>query len=432
MTQYRSNLTTNLAILPMMIGAVFLSSCAVQNTKPVSSSMTQATEANAQAQAKDAIETTHHNSVRAIANPLDISELRSRIAACSPSYQQSALPILNKYQPTTLSYQQLATQADYQQLIKIEKESAICQQESLIGLENIIEVNHQVIAAELSNPNLSPEQQREWLQRLLDSERQLFELNIHLGLATPGTDELAYWHQAHSIWMQWQNTPIAIDDLESLLRAAMITEVMTKASTSLTNYLQTYHASANTDEDSELGDKRDLILNQTFIYLAQLDERNREAKQQLSSRAQSAPWLDKMASEYHQAFPNKPISADKIENTIMRFLEQDERSYMAQFIKLTNLRYQDFTDAQMLESAKTFLVEDAEQLPMSQLLAAMDYAKLGDKVSSERWLKQAFNHEDMPYKLCQMLTLDLSQQSPFFSEANGQWFQAQINQYCKS
>lgn len=413
----------------LLITAMMMTSCAVQNTKPTVIASTETTAATKAPESSQKV--TNPSERQLLTYPSEGQLLSNNVADCSVDYQQKIAPLLQKYQQPDLNYAQLQIDTDPQQLTKLGKESVGCQKGVLTNVKSMLAVKQKALQSQLDESGLSAKQRRELTQNLLNTEQQLFEVNIHLGLMTPDSDELAYWHQAHNIWIKWHNTPVAIEDLDTLIDAAMTTKAMKDASSSLTHYLHTYHGKAIAANDRPKMDKRDLILNQTFIYLAQLDERNRLAKQQLSLRAKSAPWLSQMAVEFRETYNDKTMTADKVEAAILKFIDQDDSQYMTQFIKLTNLRYQDFSEVQMLESAKTFLVEDAEHLPMSQLLAAMDYAKLGDKVSSERWLHQAFEHEDMSFKICQMMSADLARQSQLFAETNGKWFQNQIKKQCQ-
>lgn len=422
----------------LILTTLTASSCAVHTQETVSVPQPTSTSTPASAPVRlemPKVAISHSDETLPTSGLVNQQTLSQNIASCSHDYQQRRPAMIDQYRQSTFSSYRIAERSDKNLSTELPTdESLSCKlgaltNAALIGEARLIEAQKQS-----QEPTLSGLERQQLTGYALSLQKDLFYVNMRRGLLAPNPENLNYWQEAHAIWNDWNNTPVSLENADTLIETLMPTQVMGEALQALNDYLKASEGreGQHQDNDNKLAaseDRKSLIINQTFIYWSQLEARNRTTKQQLSYQAQSLPWLKNITQAFQDKYNDK-LTEDDVEKFILKIIEQDSLEVMPHFIALTEFRYQDFDEQTMLESAKTFLIQDVEHLPMSQLLAAMDYAKLGDKTSSIRWLNKAFAQEDMPYKLCQLETLDLNSLSAFFITSEGEWFKQQIKAQC--
>lgn len=367
------------------------------------------------------------------ASQLDTASWAQAINACSDDYKKLIEPEIKKFSSQTLSYDQLfdksSNRIDLANQLE-QTESVECKQQALAIVEQMNQVKVEAAQNELNKPNLAEADKREALSNLLYAQQALFFSYVRHGLIAGEDQDVQLWLQANDIWNQWLNEPIAFANGDAMVKTLMTNRALIATVGQLTDYLQNYST-----ELEQKPKKKELLLNQTLIFLAQAEANNRDVRQSLDKAVASLPWLKEMTTQLSDKpqtdkKPSESLSVIETEKALLEVLERDESLYFTQLLKLTDLRYQDFNEDKLLESAKTFLTEEVEDLALSELLAAMDYAKMGDKVSSKRWLDKAFAHNDIANEICQIQSLNPEKLNPFFNEKNGKWLLAEINKQC--
>lgn len=368
------------------------------------------------------------------ANKLAIANWTKNIEGCSATYKKLVEPEINNFSTKVLTYDKLfANDSNLLALINqlSQDESLQCKEQALTVIAQMSQLKAEAAQTELKKNDIYAPIQREAIANLLSAQQALLLSYVRHGLITNDEQDVQLWLQAHDIWTSWLNQPVAFADADEMVTTLMTNKVLISTVTELTNYLTDYKTELDLHPN-----KSELILNQTLIYLAQAEDNNRRVQQTLDKVADSLPWLKKMTNELSPTKPStnkmaKELSVTDTEKALLEVLERDETQYFTQLLKLSEIRYKNFSEVKLLESAKTFLTEEVEDLAFSQLLAAMDYAKMGDKVSSKRWLDRAFSHQDIAQEICQIQTLNPEKTNPFFKQKNGQWLLTEIHKQCQ-
>lgn len=367
-------------------------------------------------------------------NKLATANWKKNIEGCSAGYKKIIEPEINNFSTKVLTYEKLFAK-DGNLLALINQlspdETLQCKEQALAVTAQISELKVEAAQNELKKSDISAPAQREAVANLLSAQQALLLSYVRHGLITKDEQDVQLWLQAHDIWTSWLNQPVSFADADEMVATLMTNKVLISTVTELTNYLTNYKTELDLHPN-----KSELLLNQTLIYLAQAEDNNRQVQQALDKVADSLPWLKKMTNELSPTKPStnkttKELSVTDTEKALLEVLERDETQYFTQLLKLSEIRYKNFSEVKLLESAKTFLTEEVEDLAFSQLLAAMDYAKMGDKVSSKRWLDRAFSHQDIAQEICQIQTLNPENTNPFFKQKNGQWLLTEISKQCQ-
>ncbi|SUD91160.1 hypothetical protein [Psychrobacter phenylpyruvicus] len=383
---------------------------------------------------KPAIETeTNKAQATTAASRLDTTNWAESIQACSNDYKKLIEPEINKFSSQALAYEQLFNKntgrIDLANQLP-QTESVQCKQQALSIVEQMNQAKVEAAQNELNKTNLSEADKREALSNLLYAQQALFFSYVRHGLISNDGQDVQLWLQANDIWTKWLNEPIAFSDGDAMVNTLMINRALISTVGQLTDYLQNYST-----ELKQQPKKKELLLNQTLIFLAQAEANNRKVSQSLDKAVESLPWLKAVTTQLSDETKTNKNSAQKLsvnetEEALLKVLQRDESEYFTKLLKLTALRYQDINEEKLLESAKTFLTEEVEDLALSELLTAMDYAKIGDQESSKRWLDKAFTHNDIVNDICQLPDLNPASLNPFFNEKNGKWLLAEINKQC--
>lgn len=376
---------------------------------------------------------TNDSQVTTKANKLATASWTESIKACSDDYKKLIEPEIKRFSGQALSYDQLFDKStgriDLANQLP-QNESVQCKQQALAVVEQMNQMKVEAAQNELNKANLSEADKREALSNLLYAQQALFFSYVRHGLITSDDQDVQLWLQANDIWNQWLNEPIAFSNADAMVKTLMTNRAMISTVGQLSDYLRNYST-----ELKQQPKKKELLLNQTLIFLAQSETNNREVSQSLDKAVESLPWLKEVTTQLSDETESDKKSSEKLsvnetEEALLKVLQRDESEYFTQLLKLTTLRYQDFSEDRLLESAKTFITEEVEDLALSELLGAMDYAKMGDQESSKRWLDKAFSHSDIVNEICQLPALKPASLNPFFNEKNGKWLLAEINKQC--
>ena len=367
---------------------------------------------------------------------LDTTQWAQKLSSCSADYKKLIEPEIKKFANQTLTYDKLFDQKnsniDLANQLS-ETESLLCKNESLTIVEQMNLAKIEAAQQQLQKANLSEAEKRDALSNLLYAQQALFFSYVRHGVLSDEQQDVQLWLNANDIWKQWLNEPVAFTDADAMVTTLMTNKALISTVKQLTDYLQ-----KSSVELKQHPKKKELLLNQTLIFLAQSETNNREVRQSLSKSTESLPWLKQMTEQLsdHQQTDKKAknasqeLTVNQTEKALSEVLQRDESLYFTQLLKLTAIRYQDFNEDKSLESAKTFLTEEVEDLAISELLGAMDYAKIGDQESSKRWLDKAFAHNDIATEICQLPKLNPASLNPFFNEKNGKWFLSEVNKQC--
>ena len=367
------------------------------------------------------------------ASRLDTANWAEDIKACSDDYKKLIQPEINKFSSQALSYDQLFDKSaggiDLANQLP-QTESVECKQQALAIVEQMNQAKVEAAQNELNKSNLSEADKRAALSNLLYAQQALFFSYVRHGLISSDEQDVQLWLQANDIWKQWLSEPVAFSNADAMVKTLMTNRALLSTVGQLTDYLENYNT-----ELQQQPKKKELLLNQTLIFLAQAETNNREVSKSLDKAVDSLPWLKTVTtqlSDENEANKNsaQKLSVNETEEALLKVLQRDESEYFTQLLKLTALRYQDINEEKLLESAKTFLTEEVEDLALSELLGAMDYAKMGDRESSKRWLDKAFTHSDIVNEICQIPALNPASLNPFFNEKDGKWLLAEINKQC--
>lgn len=413
----------------VLVASLFMAaSCTTMNSETQSLDKKQpvvgqsvAAKANAQTKGVDQLDATNWN---------------MQLGSCSDDYKTLIEPEVNKFTNSSLTYDQLfasnsknvdvANQLDPEQ-------SAECKQSALTVAEQMNLAKIKAAEQQLQKQDISEQDRIEALSNLRYAEQALFFSYVRHGFIADEEQNIDLWFNAKDIWTRWSNQPAVIDDANSMINILITNKAMISSVSQLTDYLQNYTAEVNKNPK-----KKELLLNQTLIFLAQSEANNRQIRQTLDTASNSLPWLKSMTAqltdnakvEQDSTKQDSKITVNDTESTLNEFLQRDESQYFTQLLKLTAVRYQQFDEDKLLESGKTFLTEEVEDLALSELLTAMDYAKIGDMESSKRWLDKSFANNDVVNDLCQLPNSNPGSLNPFFKEKNGQQLLAVINQQC--
>lgn len=368
---------------------------------------------------------------------LDTANWSKQLDSCSEDYKTLIKPEINKFKNQSPTYDELfaANSKNIDLANQLDsKQSLECKQASLDIAEQMNLAKIKAAQQQLQKQNLSEQDKIEALSNLRYAEQALFFSYARHGFIVDEAQNVQLWLNAEKIWSQWLDQPVVLDDAESIINTLIINKTMISSVSQLTDYLQNYATEVN-----QKPKKKELLLNQTLIFLAQSEANNRAIRQSLDKASESLPWLKSMTAQLTGKTNNeqdstkqgsKNITVNDTESALTEYLQRDENQYFTQLLKLTAIRYQQFNEEQLLESGKTFLTEEVEDLAFSELLAAMDYAKVGDMESSKRWLDKAFANNDVAIDICQLPSSNPGSLNPFFKEKNGQQFLAVINQQC--